>query len=150
MPAPAKSQEAAIYRLSVSAIKGEKKRNVGKVRVTLAGITGDAHAGTERAISLLPYESFKKLSDKNFELNPGEFGENITTLGIDFKNITPGIRLALGEKVVLEIIQIGKECHDDCFIKRTVGDCIMPREGLFARVIIGGPLAEGDRIRILK
>jgi molybdopterin adenylyltransferase len=140
---------AKISRLSVSHEKGTKKSNVPSVTVTLRGIEGDAHAGTVRAVSLLPYESFRKLATDGMDLHPGDFGENITTVGLDYENIDVGTRLALGDDVILEIVQIGKECHDGCIIKDTAGDCIMPREGLFARVINGGVLSEGDIIRII-
>ncbi len=141
---------ASIFRLSVSHEKGTKKTNVPGVMVTLQGIDGDAHAGTARAISLLPYESFRKLTTEGMDLHPGDFGENITTVGMDFENIGVGTKLALGDTVILKIVQVGKDCHHGCIIRETVGDCIMPREGLFARVIKGGVLAEGDMIRIIE
>ena len=140
----------SVFRLSVSAVKGEKKQNVSRVTVTLEGIEGDAHAGTIRAISLLPYESFEKLAYYELYLNPGDFGENITTIGVDFKELSVGTKMALGETVIIEVVQIGKDCRNDCMIKQTVGDCIMPREGLFAKVIAGGELNEGDSIRIIE
>lgn len=140
----------SIFRLSISHRKGTKKTNVPRVTVTMQGIEGDAHAGTARAISLLPYESFTKITTKGLDLHPGDFGENITTVAVDFRQLGVGTRLALGDTVVLEIIQIGKECHDGCIIKDMTGDCIMPREGLFARVINGGVLTEDDMIRIIE
>ena len=145
-----KSKIPSVFRLSVSAAKGMKKQNVRRVTVTLKGIEGDAHAGTIRAISLLPYESFGKLAHHRLNLSPGDFGENITTLGMDCKELCVGTKMALGDTVVIEVVQIGKDCHNDCMIKQTVGDCIMPREGLFARVIAGGELNEGDSIRIIE
>lgn len=145
-----KMEEASVLRLSISRVKGTKKRNVSSVMVTSQGIEGDAHAGTVRPVSLLPYESFRKLANNDLELHPGDFGENITTVGLDCRNIGVGARVALGDAVILEIVQIGKECHDSCIIKDTVGDCIMPREGLFAKVIKGGVLTEGDAIRIVE
>lgn len=138
-----------VFRLSVSAVKGEKKENVESVTVTGDGIEGDAHVGTTRAISLLPYESFAKLAHGGLVINPGDFGENITTRGMDFSQLTVGSRLGLGDAVVIEVVQVGKVCHNGCVIEETVGDCIMPREGLFARVITGGRLNEGDPIRII-
>lgn len=139
-----------VLRLSVSAIKGEKKENVRSVTVTEDGIAGDAHTGTARAISLLPYESFSSLTHPELTINPGDFGENITTFGVDFNKLRIGTRLALGSAVVIEVVQVGKDCHNGCVIKQTVGDCIMPREGLFAKVIAGGKLSEGDPIRIIE
>ncbi|MEW5995114.1 MAG: MOSC domain-containing protein, partial [Candidatus Zixiibacteriota bacterium] len=111
----------SVYRLSVSAAKGMKKQNVSRVTVTPDGIEGDAHAGTLRAISLLPYESFEKLAHHELHLNPGDFGENITTIGVDFKDLSVGTRMTLGDTVIIEVIQIGKDCHNDCTIKQTVG-----------------------------
>jgi len=142
--------EAAVFRLSVSGTKGHKKHNVNTVTITAGGIKGDAHFGTARALSLLPYESFEQYAHLGLNVCPGDFGENITTLGMDFGELSVGSRLALGASVVIEIIQVGKECHDSCDIKQTVGDCIMPREGLFARVLVGGKVSEGDSIRIVK
>ncbi len=145
-----KRKTGSIFRLSISHQKGTKKTNVPSVTVTMRGIDGDAHAGSVRAISLLPYESFGKLAAGDMDLHPGDFGENITTVGMNFGNIGVGTRLALGDDVVLEIVQVGKECHDGCIIRDTTGDCIMPREGLFARVIKGGMLTEGDMIRSIE
>lgn len=144
------STAASVFRLSTGAEKGEKKENVSSVRVTPEGFEGDAHAGGFRALSLLPYESFEKIARHGLSVNPGDFGENITTVGIDFGVLKIGTRIALGESVVIEIVQVGKDCHNECGIKRTLGDCIMPREGLFARVIAEGELNEGDLIRIIE
>ncbi|UCC45789.1 MAG: MOSC domain-containing protein [Candidatus Zixiibacteriota bacterium] len=140
---------ATVFRLSVSGSKEQKKTNVRRVTVTNEGIVGDAHSGTARALSLLPYESFEQYGHLGLNIGPGDFGENVTTLGIDFAELTVGSKLALGDSVVIEIIQVGKECHDGCDIKQTVGDCIMPREGLFARVLTEGKVNEGDSIRIV-
>jgi MOSC domain-containing protein YiiM len=140
----------SILRLSVSAVKGAKKQNVSQVTVTLKGIEGDAHAGDVRALSLLPYESFKELTGQGLNVNPGDFGENITTLGLDCRELKVGSRIILGETVVIEVVQLGKECHNECNIKQALGECIMPREGLFARVIAGGRLKEGDSVKIIE
>ena len=139
-----------IFRISVSGTRGDKKRNVASARVIEnLGIEGDAHFGTERPVSLLSYESFSELDSGTLEINPGDFAENITTLGLEYDNVRPGTRIALGEQVVVEVIQIGKECHNGCIIKETVGDCIMPRRGVFARPLRGGLLSEGDEVKIL-
>jgi MOSC domain-containing protein YiiM len=139
-----------IFQLSVAAEKGDKKHNVDRVEVACPdGIVGDAHAGSPRPISLLPFESFQKMENDSLEIAPGDFAENITTIHLDFQNLKVGTRLALGNSVILDIIQIGKECHEDCVIKQTVGDCIMPREGVFAKVIEGGILYKGDTIKII-
>jgi MOSC domain-containing protein YiiM len=142
--------EPHIYKLSISERKGEKKENVSKVMVIAEkGILGDAHFGSERPVSLLSHESFAELDSSLLEINPGDFAENITTRGLDFSRISIGSRIALGKEVVVEVIQIGKECHDGCIIKQTVGDCIMPRRGVFARPLKGGTLREGDPVKIL-
>ena len=113
------------------------------------GIEGDAHAGSPRPVSLLPYESFGKLDQSRLRINPGDFAENITTVGLDFGELSLGGRITIGGEVILKVIQIGKECHTGCAIKQIVGDCIMPREGVFADVIKGGTIREGDPIRVL-
>jgi MOSC domain-containing protein YiiM len=110
------------------------------------GIVGDAHAGSEREISLLPYEAFDAVRDRLPGIRPGDFAENVTTRGIDFSSAAVGNRLRVGATVRLVITQIGKECHNDCPIRQTVGDCIMPRLGIFASVIEGGLIRVGDRI----
>ena len=139
-----------IYRLSISSSRGDKKRNVKSVKVTESGgLEGDAHADTFRAISLLPYESFSSMKGFGLEINPGDFAENITTVGMDLAKLSVGDRISLGESVVLTIVQLGKECHDACSIGQAVGDCIMPREGVFARAVTAGLLREGDPITIL-
>ncbi len=142
--------ESRVFRISISPELGQKKHNVPSVKIIPSrGIEGDAHSGTERPLSLLPFESFLKLADPRLNLKPGDFAENITTLGLDFSSIRPGSRLLLGDGIIIEIIQIGKECHFGCAIRDYAGDCIMPREGAFARVLTGGILSEGDPIRIL-
>jgi len=145
-----KSKIPSVFRLSVSAVKGKKRQNVGRVTVTLEGIEGDAHADTIRALSLLPYESYEMLMYNGLNVNPGDFGENITTLCMDFEELSVGTKMALGDTVVIEVVQVGKDCHNDCVMKRTVGDCLVPCGALFARVITGGELNEGDSIRIIK
>lgn len=143
--------KSRIYKLSISSHTGEKKENVPSVKVVIGkGIEGDAHFGSGRPISLLPYESFSKLDAAQFQIDPGDFAENITTMDLDFSRLAVGSRIALGNSVILEVIQIGKECHDDCIIKQVVGDCIMPREGVFANPLASGLLNEGDPIKIIR
>ena len=145
-----KVKTSYIFKLSVSKTKGTRKRNVDRVNVVeTRGITGDAHADTFRAISLLPYESFSRVNDSGLDVSPGDFAENITTIGLDFDRLAVGVRIALGDSVILEVVQIGKECHNDCPIGRATGECIMPRQGVFSRAVRGGLLREGDPIRIL-
>ena len=99
------------------------------------------------AVEQLPFESFKKLENDVLDIKPGDFAENITTTGIDLSAVEIGGTLRIGKRTVLEITQIGKECHRACAIREITGDCIMPREGVFARVIEGGRITNGDEIR---
>ncbi len=139
-----------VIAVCVSGRKGEKKRDAGRALLRPGhGIEGDAHAGDwHRQVSLLADESVDTMRGRGVELGPGDFGENLTVRGIDLKALAIGQRLTVGAAVVLEITQIGKECHDGCAIKRQVGDCVMPREGVFARVIAGGEVRAGDAISV--
>ena len=112
------------------------------------GIDGDAHAGDwHRQVSLLAGESIDNVKEILPTLKNGAFAENIITRGIDLITLQIGDRLQVGDQVVLEVTQIGKECHNSgCAIKKATGDCIMPREGIFARVIKGGVVAKDDAI----
>lgn len=137
-----------IFRISTSIRKGTKKNNTDHVELNKDyGIIGDAHAGSKRQVSLLPYESFAKVFNEVIDINPGDFAENITTIGIGFSNAKIGKRIIIGKNVELEITRIGKECHRGCHISKIVGDCIMPREGIFARVVKGGKIKVGDKIK---
>ena len=113
------------------------------------GMVDDAHASgqSHRQVSLLAVESIDKMRKLGYELNYGDFAENLTTEGIEVASLPIGTRLAVGKEVVLEITQIGKECHQDCAIRQQTGDCIMPREGVFARVISGGTVQTDDDIK---
>ena len=147
MPNPS---QAKIYMISISSELGQKKHNIPCARIISSkGIEGDAHSETARPLSLLPYESFSKLSHPELKLNPGDFAENITTLGLNFSKIKIGSRLLLGNDIEIEITQIGKECHNKCAIYRKVGRCVMPEEGVFAKVIEGGPVNTGDQIKVV-
>jgi MOSC domain-containing protein YiiM len=142
---------ARIYRISISKSRGEKKGNVECARFQEGyGIVGDAHAGSPRQVSLLPYESFAKFKEVIPDIEPGDFAENLTTIGLDFSGIDVDSRLRIGEDVILVVTAIGKVCHYGCYIRERVGDCIMPREGVFARVARGGMIREGDRVELLK
>ena len=112
------------------------------------GVVGDAHADcqTHRQVSLLAIESIEKMRRMGFVLQPGDFAENITTTGIELTSLPIGTIFNIGDGVVLEMTQIGKECHAACAVRKQVGDCIMPREGIFARVIRGGQVRAGDAI----
>jgi MOSC domain-containing protein YiiM len=139
-----------IIAVCTSEKKGTRKTPVAEVKIEAGcGVAGDAHADcqTHRQVSLLAVESIDKMRRRGFELNPGDFAENITTEGIDLVSLPAGATILAGDNVVLEISQIGKECHAACAIHRQVGDCIMPREGIFARVIRGGMVKPGDTIR---
>lgn len=141
------SSSGQIYKISTSSEKGLKKVNVESVEIKDDfGIVGDAHAGSKRQISLLPFESFKKLKNDLIEINPGDFAENITTMGLDFSSAKLNQKIRIGDGILLEITQIGKECHHGCYIREAVGDCIMPREGIFACVLNGGVMKIGDKI----
>ena len=114
------------------------------------GLKGDAHAGSwHRQVSFLASESIEKVQKNGLDVTFGDFAENIATTGIDWKNLPIGARVKLGKSVEIEISQIGKECHKKCAIFYQAGDCIMPREGVFARVITGGKIRCGDRIELL-
>jgi MOSC domain-containing protein YiiM len=137
-----------VLSISVSEEKGTKKSNVPSARlIENFGLEKDAHAGDwERQVSLLPYESFKKLDEDLKNLKPGDFAENITTQGIDLSSLKIGDRIMIGKEILLEVTRIGKECHEACSIKELVGDCIMPREGVFTKVVRGGLIEVGEEI----
>ncbi|MDD5398256.1 MAG: MOSC domain-containing protein [Dehalococcoidia bacterium] len=143
---------AKIIAVCRSDTKGVRKTPVdsGVFKVGL-GMEGDAHAGGDkvREVSLLAQESIAKMNLNGHEFKPGEFAENITTSGISLVSLPVGTRLRAGEEVTLEITQIGKKCHSGCVIMKEMGICIMPREGVFARVVRGGCIKTGDPITIL-
>ena len=116
------------------------------------GLVGDAHADccTHRQVSLLAMDSIDKMRGLGFDVNPGDFAENLTIEGIDLVSLPVGKRIFIGKEVTLEVTQIGKECHAGCAIYRQIGKCIMPKEGVFAKVIRGGFVRAGDRVRIGK
>lgn len=138
-----------VVALSISPQKGIKKENVSSAFFREDfGIEHDAHAGTHnRQVSLLADESIDKIRKKLPTISPGAFAENITTKGIDLTALDIGATLKLGSDVVLSITQKGKICHTRCHIYYTVGDCVMPKEGVFARVVRGGVLKPGDAIQ---
>ncbi len=142
---------AKIIAVCRSEKKGTKKEvvNEGVLREDY-GLMGDAHADccTHRQVSLLAKESIDKMSNLGLDVGPGDFAENITTEGQDLVSLPLGTRISLGKDVILEVSQIGKECHTPCAIYRQVGECVMPKEGIFARVIRGGVIRAEDRINI--
>ena len=113
------------------------------------GIEGDAHAGKwHRQVSLLSYDKIEAFRQRGARVENGAFGENLVVEGFDFKRLPVGTKLRCGD-VVLELTQIGKECHSHCEIYKKMGECIMPREGVFARVLHGGTIGEGDEMEIV-
>lgn len=142
--------EGIIKAVCISPEKGTVKTNVGRAEIIENyGLRDDAHAGTwHRQVSLLQWEQSEAFKAQGAPITAGSFGENLLVSGIDFKALPVGTRLRCGA-VVLEITQIGKECHKGCAIRDIVGDCIMPREGVFARVLSGGAVAVGDRLVVL-
>ena len=142
---------AEVVSVNISEKKGTVKHEVDEIRLKINyGIVGDAHAGNwHRQISLLAEESIDTMRGNGIELVNGIFAENINTVGIDLKNLLVGTWLKVGETVI-EVTQIGKECHNDCEIKKNVGKCVMPTEGNFAIVIKEGIVRKGDIIEILE
>lgn len=140
-----------IIATNISEKKGTAKQNVNHVTLTTDfGIEGDAHAGKwHRQISLLSHEKIEAFRARGAKVDDGAFGENLIVEGFDFKNLSIGTRFKCNE-VILEMTQIGKECHHGCAIFQTMGDCIMPREGVFAKVIQGGEISVGDEMTIIK
>lgn len=143
---------AKVLAVNISKNKGEIKTSIEKGHFTVnSGLQGDAHAGNwHRQISLLGNESIDKIRNRGFNaLVPGSFAENLTTEGIVLYELPIGTKLRIGE-TVLEVTQIGKECHMGCAIRQQTGDCVMPREGIFAKVLVSGWITAGDIIEILR
>jgi MOSC domain-containing protein YiiM len=141
-----------ILAVNISQKKGEKKQNIPcGLFMENVGLDGDAHAESGiRQVSLLAKESIEKIRAKGLDVPYGDFAENLTTEGIDLPSLPIGTRLKVGQDVLLEVTQIGKVCHNRCNIFYTVGDCVMPREGIFAKVIVGGEVQVADRIEIAR
>ena len=140
---------AKVVAVCTSPKKGTRKQAIAEGQFKEEhGLVGDAHAGVlpKRQVSLLAVESIDKMRGRGLELNPGDFAENITIEGMNLHKLPIGARLTIGESVLLEVTQIGKECHTACAIRRQVGQCIMPEEGVFARVINGGKVRPGDEV----
>ena len=139
-----------IMAVCISEKRGTQKKNIEKVRlIENFGLEGDAHGGNwHRQVSLLSYEKVRAFEEKGISVEDGAFGENLLVEGCDFKTLPVGTRFRCGD-VLLEMTQIGKECHSHCEIYQAVGDCIMPREGVFARVLHGGMIQIGDELEIV-
>lgn len=141
---------ATVEAVCISENKGERKKPVEAVELRENhGIVGDAHAGEwHRQVSLLATESIDKMRKLGLDVDAGDFAENITTKGIELVSLPIGTRLQVGP-ALLEVTQIGKECHTRCAIYYQAGDCVMPKEGIFARVINGGVVRPTDRIAVV-
>ena len=142
---------AQVVAVCISTVRGVQKTPVDAIHCEVGlGIREDAHAGDwHRQVSLLAEESADAMRVKGVAVGPGDFAENILTRGIDVHRLPVGTRLRAGDGVVLEVTQIGKECHHGCAIYQAAGDCVMPREGIFSIVIEGGAIRPGDTIDVL-
>jgi len=142
--------DGKVISINTSETKGVRKKPVDEVIfIEDFGIEGDAHASGKwhRQVSLLALESIRKMQDMGLDVGPGDFAENITTEGLDLPSLPIGTRMLLGGNIEGEVSQIGKVCHDRCAIYEQAGDCVMPREGIFIRIIRGGRLSRGDSVR---
>lgn len=139
-----------IRAICISERRGTVKHPVPSVRlIEDFGLEGDAHAGHwHRQVSLLSQEKIQEFNQRGAQVSFGDFGENLVVEGLDLSSLPLGSRLKSGD-AILEITQIGKQCHQECEIRKRTGDCIMPREGIFARVIHGGVILVGDPIDTL-
>ncbi len=143
--------KGVVTAVCISNTKGVPKQDVGQVKlIEDHGLDGDAHAGPwHRQVSLLAEESIARMRAKGLDVGPGAFAENITTRGLDLPSLPVGTRLEVGPESLLEVTQIGKECHAKCAIFQQVGECAMPHEGVFAKVIRGGVVSAGDSVRAI-
>ena len=143
-------QTGKVLAVNISEDKGTKKTNVGSgVLLKEHGIKGDAHAGPwHRQVSLLANESIQKMREMGLNVTYGNFAENLTTQGVDLVHLPIGTEIRIGDSVTLRVSQIGKVCHDRCAIYYQAGDCIMPKEGIFAEVVTEGEIKVGDEITI--
>ena len=143
-------QTGIVRAVCISEKRGTQKTNIKTAKFrTDYGIENDAHAGNwNRQVSLISYEKIEDFNAKGAEVEDGAFGENLIVEGIDFRTLPVGTRLDCND-VLLEITQIGKECHSHCQIYEKMGECIMPKEGVFARVLQGGIINTGDVMRIV-
>ncbi len=143
---------AKVVSINISDKKGVKKKTVSEAILRENyGIENDAHASEKwhRQISLLALESIKKMQAKGLKVNSGDFAENITTQGINLPTLPIGTKISIGKNVEVEVSQIGKVCHTRCAIYNQAGDCVMPKEGIFAKVLKGGVVKKGDEIKVV-
>ncbi|MEW6570577.1 MAG: MOSC domain-containing protein [Nitrospirota bacterium] len=141
-----------VVSINISDRRGvRKKPATGAVIKTNYGIEGDAHASSQwhRQLSLLALESIQKMQAMGCKVSPGDFAENITTEGIDLLKLPVGTKMTIGKDIEVEVSQIGKKCHTRCEIYKQAGDCIMPKEGIFVKVLKGGRIKEGDDIAVI-
>ena len=140
-----------VMAVNISVKRGTQKVNVHTVKlIENYGLENDAHAGNwHRQVSLLSYDRIQEFRARGAKVEDGAFGENLVVEGIDFKTLPIGTKFKCND-VVLELTQIGKECHHGCAIFQAMGDCIMPREGVFTKVLHGGVIKEGDNLEILE
>lgn len=143
-------QKGKIVAVCISENKGTRKKNIGQGQlIPDFGLEKDAHGGPwHRQVSLLALESINKMRDLGLDVNPGDFAENLTTEEIDLVSLPIGTKLKIGDQSIGEVTQIGKECHNRCAIYYQAGDCVMPKEGIFIKVLQGGTVAVGDIIEI--
>ncbi|MBZ0155454.1 MAG: MOSC domain-containing protein [Alphaproteobacteria bacterium] len=140
-----------IISINISEKKGVRKKPVEEAVISEnCGIEGDAHASSawHRQVSLLALESIRKMQAMGLDVKEGDFAENITTEGIDLVALPLGTQVSLGGDVVGEVSQIGKECHSRCAIYHQAGDCVMPKEGIFIKILKGGKVRKGDPISV--
>lgn len=139
-----------LVSINVSRSKGTRKQPVDRIHIGPEGLLGDAHSGAwHRMVSLLAEESIHKMTAAGLDVGPGDFAENLTTRGLDLLALPLGTRVRVGDRVVLRISQHGKECHSRCAIYYQAGDCVMPREGVFAEVEQEGDVRVGDAVEVL-
>ena len=151
IPEETANSEGTVLSVNISAEKGTKKKNVGSVRLVKNwGIASDGHAGDwHRQLSLLSKKSIEKIRAKGLPVDYGDFAENLSIEGIDLYLLPVGSTLSIGADAIIRITQIGKECHSRCNIFYQVGDCVMPREGVFAEVLKEGEITVGDAIKVM-
>lgn len=143
--------QGRVLAVCTSERKGTPKRDVGHGQLEVEwGLVGDAHAGKwHRQVSLLAWESIEKMRAKGLNVRAGSFAENITTEGLELHTLPVGTRLRIGSALA-EVTQIGKICHDRCAIYYQAGDCVMPREGIFVRILEPGEVRVGDAVEVLE
>ena len=140
-----------VVSVNISSKKGVRKKPVEEILLRADyGIEGDAHASSEwhRQVSLLALESIQKMQEMGLDVKPGDFAENITTEGLDLVSLPLGTELHIGSGVIGEVSQIGKECHTRCAIYYQAGDCVMPKEGIFIKVLNGRKVRAGERVMV--